>query len=201
MLSTAANHTVYVVEVPQSYTAHQARDKLYYKRLNFMSVSMEDYEIRDVMRRNQYPNVQLNFNLKTYQAYDQSSRPSSQNHLDYVKRYNVEVTAVNMGNVFAQYVNTFIHVPANLVPSTVTNQRKHFKNGVEYIQFTTDNFHETMKTYGPFLPSIVRPWTLLPLATCFDPVECGDCELSWTAHADNAPVISGTIRFKDMATQ
>jgi hypothetical protein len=42
---------VYVVDIPQSTTAHQASDKKYYKRVNNISQPMEDYEIRDVMNR------------------------------------------------------------------------------------------------------------------------------------------------------
>ena len=40
-----------VVEIPKSLTAHQARDLRYYRRYNFESVAMVDYEIRDVMNR------------------------------------------------------------------------------------------------------------------------------------------------------
>ena len=42
---------IYVVDVPQSTTAHPASDKKYYKRVNNLCLPMEDYEIRDVMNR------------------------------------------------------------------------------------------------------------------------------------------------------
>src|SRR6266480_2389135 len=41
----------YVVCIPQSETAHQASDHRYYKRYNFESVAMEDYEVRQTMGR------------------------------------------------------------------------------------------------------------------------------------------------------
>jgi len=41
----------YVVVIPESTTAHQASDKKYYKRFNFQSVPMEDYEVRQTMNR------------------------------------------------------------------------------------------------------------------------------------------------------
>lgn len=48
----------YVLEVPQSTRGpHQAADKRYHKRFNFESVAMEDYEIRDIMRRASSPNL------------------------------------------------------------------------------------------------------------------------------------------------
>jgi len=50
-LNTGQNDVAYVVEVQQSDTAHQAMDFRYYRRFNFESVPMHDYEIRDVMGR------------------------------------------------------------------------------------------------------------------------------------------------------
>ena len=49
----------YVVYVPKSVTAHQASDKRYYKRYNFQSVPMEDYEIRLAMHRTTWPTYEV----------------------------------------------------------------------------------------------------------------------------------------------
>jgi hypothetical protein len=49
----------YVVEIPQSTTAHQARDFRYYRRYNFESVPMEDHEVRDVMGRRKRPKLEI----------------------------------------------------------------------------------------------------------------------------------------------
>ncbi len=62
-LSSSANHCCYVVEIPPSSTAHQASDGRYYKRYNFESVRMSDYEIRDLMNRNQSPKVDAKMRL------------------------------------------------------------------------------------------------------------------------------------------
>lgn len=49
---------LYVVEVPQSSRApHQASDKKFYKRFNFMAEPMEEYEVRDVSRRAETPDL------------------------------------------------------------------------------------------------------------------------------------------------
>lgn len=47
------NQVAYVVEIPQatSRAPHQAYDHRYYKRYNYESTPMEDYEVRDLMRR------------------------------------------------------------------------------------------------------------------------------------------------------
>lgn len=56
---------IYVVWIPQatSRAPHQAADKRYYKRHDFQSVPMEDYEIRDVLSRGLSPDLYVEINL------------------------------------------------------------------------------------------------------------------------------------------
>lgn len=52
----------YIVHIPKSSRApHQAGDKRFYKRFNFKSVPMEQYEIMDVMNRETAPDLSLDF--------------------------------------------------------------------------------------------------------------------------------------------
>jgi Schlafen, AlbA_2 len=55
----------FVLTIPQatSRAPHQSPDKRYYKRQNFQSVAMEDYEVRDALRRATTPDldVELSF--------------------------------------------------------------------------------------------------------------------------------------------
>ena len=45
-------HSIYIIKIPRSDSApHMARDNRYYKRFNFMSVPMEDYEVKDTLHR------------------------------------------------------------------------------------------------------------------------------------------------------
>jgi hypothetical protein len=54
------SRVAYVVSVPESTRApHQARDKKFYKRFERQSVPMEEYEIRDVARRGQVPDLRV----------------------------------------------------------------------------------------------------------------------------------------------
>jgi hypothetical protein len=55
----------FVLTIPQatSRAPHQAPDKKYYKRQNFQSSPMEDYEIRDTLRRATTPVLQVTLNL------------------------------------------------------------------------------------------------------------------------------------------
>ncbi|WP_298261181.1 RNA-binding domain-containing protein [Bradyrhizobium sp.] len=64
--SKGVDKVAYVVEVPAatSRAPHQAYDHRYYKRFNFESTPMEDYEVRDLMRRS------LEFGKKYAAAWD-----------------------------------------------------------------------------------------------------------------------------------
>jgi len=65
----------YVVSVPQSVRApHQAADKRFYKRFNFQSVAMEEYEIRDVARRSEAPDLRLTFNVVEHERNGETLR-------------------------------------------------------------------------------------------------------------------------------
>jgi len=52
--------SIYVVKIPRSSNApHMARDKRYYKRFNFKSEPMEDYEIKDLYNRVSIPKLEI----------------------------------------------------------------------------------------------------------------------------------------------
>lgn len=56
----AAGNVLYVVSIPQSTRApHMASDNRFYKRFNFGSVPMEEYEVRDASRRSEFPDLTL----------------------------------------------------------------------------------------------------------------------------------------------
>ena len=60
----------YVLTIPQASgrAPHQAPDKKYYKRQNFQSVPMEDYEIRDALRRATTPELYVELSFATGQS-------------------------------------------------------------------------------------------------------------------------------------
>ncbi len=73
----------YVITVQQSQIGpHQAPDGKYYKRFNFQSVPMHDYEIRDIMRRATTPHLYVKFSFSNsdrahfdYKANEELSKP------------------------------------------------------------------------------------------------------------------------------
>ena len=64
LTTTHPGKVAYIVYVPSSTRApHQAADKRFYKRFNFQSVPMEEYEIRDVSHRGEVPDLRIEFAL------------------------------------------------------------------------------------------------------------------------------------------
>lgn len=59
-----AGRVAYVVEVPQSTTAHQAKDLRYYRRHGTENRAMDDFAIRDVMFPAKHPRVEVTFDSR-----------------------------------------------------------------------------------------------------------------------------------------
>ena len=94
------DEVVYVLEIPQGTTAHQAADCKYYRRYNFQCVAMYDHEIRDVMGRTKHPHVVVGARLVVY------PRPNSDNeHGAFV------LSLANDSDVFARYVTAVVDTP------------------------------------------------------------------------------------------
>lgn len=89
VINNSDEDVVYVVEIPQSKTAHQnVKELRYYKRYNFESIAMHDYEIRDVMNRNEKP--QLNVQVFVQEV-------ASANGYDGYRNYRIMVEVKNLG--------------------------------------------------------------------------------------------------------
>lgn len=86
----------YVVEIPMGDTAHQARDRKYYRRRNFIAEPMEDYEIREAMNRKVHPRLDASMSLSEGQAFD---------------GLQMAVRLRNLGNAVAQHFAIRVEIP------------------------------------------------------------------------------------------
>jgi predicted HTH transcriptional regulator len=85
--------TIYVVKIPQSNLApHINGDKKYYRRFNFQSVPMEEYEIRNLYLRQRESKVFVNKVL---------IKPVFDSEEDYYSFY-IEVQIINDGNYVSE---------------------------------------------------------------------------------------------------
>lgn len=92
---------VYVISIPQSMDApHMAHDKKYYKRFNFESIPMEDYEVRDVRRRNNTPNLKIKFAV---------------NPIEDSTDMELDITVYNISSVPAEYYAIRLFIDKRIV--------------------------------------------------------------------------------------
>ena len=183
-LASGENDVVYVVEIPQSSTAHQALNHRYYKRFNFQSVPMEDYEIRDVMFRENAPDILLNFLIEVS---DESV-------------WNLVVKARNNGAAFARYVACLLDVPTVLLKEiknkiSLTDGGKFYRHRLFNLnqEFGDENF----KANFPLLRSMSMSWKI-PLKDDFAKLRDETAEIKWKLYADNALPKVGKIRFDEI---
>ncbi len=182
-LSSGENDVVYIVEVPQSNTAHQANNRRYYKRFNFQSVPMEDYEIRDVIFREQMPDVETKFLIELKDT-----------------EQNLIVHAKNYGSAYARYVACFVDVPIETLVN-IENKRS-IKDGGRYYRHRLTNLNqeyadETFKANFPLLRSMTMSWKI-PLKDIFNELKESKWIIKWKSYADNALPKRGKISFDEI---
>lgn len=182
-LSSGENDTAYIIEIPQSNTAHQANDHRYYKRFNFQAVPMEDYEIRDVMFREQTPDIVLNFLIEI--------TPDAQ---------NLVIQARNNGSAFAQYVACFLDVPTKILQNA--ENKMNLTDGGRFYRHRLTNLNqeyadEQFKSNFPLLRSMSMNWKI-PLNADFESLRSENFSIKWKTYADNALPKEGKVSLKEI---
>ncbi len=189
-LSTGEDDVVYIVEVPQSTTAHQAQNHRYYKRFNFQSVPMEDYEIRDVIFREKMPDVEVNFLIEQRIGTEGETQR------------NLIVQARNRGSAYARFVACFVDVPVELLVN-IENPRS-IKDGGRYYRHRLTNLNQeyaddTFRANFPLLRSMTMSWKIpLKNSSGDDPSERP--LIKWKIYADNALPKGGRIEVSSIET-
>ncbi len=113
---------IYAVIIPQSNTAHMAGNHRYYKRHNFKSEPMEDYEVRDVMNRMDKPRLKLIFTVPKV--------------IDSNGGYSLRLLLVNIGESFVRHFSVRIAIPENIIKGkSFKGGRKKEIDGLWYRQY------------------------------------------------------------------
>jgi len=203
-ISVDTEHVIYVIEVEQSSTAHQARDHKYYRRWDFSSRPMEDYEIRDVMNRSKYPHIELTFKRRRYTPENALGIPIVGNRQSPEDRLALMVFGKNTGTIMGNYVVGKISIPLCLLSQDDIFRCEPSKDNEnpEYRVFSVDNKKQDRAWMGKPL-SDIRFEPILPELDLY----LGNIDLDldalltnkqslkvlWRSHCDNAPQRSGEI--------
>lgn len=138
LISTNPGHVLYVIIIPQATTRapHQAADKRYYKRFNFKSVPMEDYEIRDILRRGSIPDLYFDFR---FTGGKEANVEFSDEH-EYSKEIDLIINVHNQSNEPALYAVLLIQLDSQVK----INAPPDLKKTEESISIGKHIFHVTV---------------------------------------------------------
>ncbi|MDK2822937.1 MAG: hypothetical protein PWP71_855 [Clostridia bacterium] len=159
---------IYVVIIPQSTTAHMAGNYRYYKRRNFKSEPMEDYEVRDVMNRQKKPDLQIRLTVPREIPQDSN--------------YTFRVLVRNTGVIMVKYFAVRICIPEQLI------DKRNFKSG----RRTTINgiFYREYAKQGGFRQFVFPGFHIflennfLPPLSALKSLEKKDLLIYWTIYMD-----------------
>ena len=201
----------FIVEIPQSNTAHQNRlTHIYYKRRNATVEAMEDYEIRDIMNRNKTPIIDLEFQLikttvsvieKNYNFFPtRGIQENKSQRIDYRLKYR----PFNNGQILAKYINYFVYIPSDIV----VDKEDLDMEGDYCIVFGDNTTRDLVDIsvgqrkygpvrYDPILPGIYGSSHGIDL--CFDNVDINNLPcIKYEMHADNAPSRTITVEWTEL---
>lgn len=196
-LASSAAHAVYVVEVPQSSTAHQSRDGRYWKRSNTTVRYMEDYEVRDVFNRQKHPVLTATF------AIDQPEYDAPLATLATKERgWRLTMHALNEGPVYVKYVLGAIVCDPRLIHKTAIasgridtdrGRRVFVKEGRNQEIF---GILKSDRSYEPILPSLAR--TLLQVRLAPNWEKLNEHVVQWYLFGDSAPRRVGHVALTEL---
>lgn len=145
---------VYILDIPKSNTAHQAQDKKYYKRFNFQSVPMDDWEIKDIISRKNNPEIHISL----------SAYPTLLSNVKMSDSYQIDIIVHNLGMIGANYLNCFVEIDKEARRYIKSPHPTVFSNHVQ-VSFNNKEDQEfkigedTIKmpsVYDPLLPMVYK---------------------------------------------
>ncbi|WP_313377043.1 ATP-binding protein [Chishuiella sp.] len=207
------NEVIYVIEVPKSDTAHQANDRKYYKRFNFNSEPMYDYEIKDILNRNKFPKIDLEFRIviENHEVNNTDNQiktfvlPEHKLQKEIREDVNLYVYARNNGKILANYVNAYFIFNEKFLHENRDNEKD------SELQYFSDNTvrdvldiefrgFNTQEKYGPsrYDPILPRQKFNLKRIRLNKDYLSSEYEIKWVVFADNSEPNKGIILLENI---
>ena len=213
------NEVVYIVTIPQSYTAHQNLKTIHYhKRYSTIVNSMEDYEIRDIMNRNIHPDITLDFEFRyitkqelywTQPTYNPLLGPPISAQPQVVHRTILVLNCIprNVGTVVAEHVHYFVKLPGNIIAAGQEFDIAEVKDG--FVTMRRENLYCDILEGSTSANIKYGPPRIVPILPGMTGVHKGivmqsninlnqDIEISWCLNADGASIKNGQVKLKDI---
>lgn len=211
LVAVAEEDVAYILEIPKGETAHQADDKKYYRRHNFMVEPLFDHEIRDIMGRQKNPEIRIGFDIakQANARKGADGRPTLDDNEPYF--YWLNIYAENAGKIYAKYINVSITLPKMCIKGNTYNQQYNSTEEIkadnkvrDLVEPNAERYYQgpiaKPKQYGParhepLLPGMrVRLKSIQLNEKATDPGN----NITWTIYADNAEPKTGEIEFGAM---
>jgi hypothetical protein len=119
-VGSTPDEVAYVVEIPEGATAHQATDHRYYRRYNFECLPMYDHEIREVMNRTKYPEVEVTARLVVYPCQTRDNESGA-----------LVLHVENKSDVLARHVALVVDVPLRVCGKLVRYRDAIIRDGTD----------------------------------------------------------------------
>lgn len=218
-INNSDDEVAYVIEIPKSNTAHQANDKRYYKRFNFESIAMYDYEIKDILNRSHTPILTLEFFIEQESYEYQPSNyilgmPFRQENAKTEIRTDTDliINAYNEGKILANYVNCFVDIPESILKSDSKNKTKLKEiTNIPYVEKYCENTTRevigfsgsapySIPNYGPshYEPILPKTRSKLKSVRLNNDINFKELKIFWTTYADNAEPINGETKLSEI---
>jgi len=213
---------VYVIEVPKSFTAHQANDLKYYHRYNFTSIPLYDHQIRDIQNRVKTPKLTLEFKIET-ETHEMKSdlylpgltfglSEGREKKSEFITYTRLKVYCQNNGKVLANFVHCYVSIPKKIYKIEKRNNYNIItKDGLEFVEEFCDNTVReiigfsgsgqfSIPNHGParYKPILPNTKNRIDSIDLNNELVYGDSKLYWTIHADNAEPMKGECYLKDI---
>ncbi len=166
------NQFILAIELQQSTTIHQANDKRYYKRYEFQSLYMDDWEIKALINRNNNPVIEEVIYIEKKPDYI-----IKQFNKMRLYDYDLIIGINNIGNIMAKYLTGFLHIDKSaykylqLKESEFTPYYNHFEISFSNKITRTINFqnneYEINNEYEPIMPNSWRRLIKIPITKEF----------------------------------
>lgn len=129
--------TIYIVKIPRSYNAHMAKDNKFYKRYNFHSAPMEEFEVKDLYFRKNSPDL----SILIPQARGYIQQGSGHGFVELI-RVEYELNITNESNVpetvykYEIFVNSYVYLNNFSFPDKNLIQTRRLSGSGIYYSFT-----------------------------------------------------------------
>ena len=141
--------TVYVIEIPESVSSpHMAKDKRFYKRYNFESVPMEEYEVRRLFFKENKTNLEIGKEVVGIMTHNDNPEK--------IIGVSIGIKIKNIGNTIEKYYKVQLEFPTiEYLPMYCEDLMKSSNNSKTHLIFSASNKSPLFQNEETIIGSVI----------------------------------------------